>query len=297
MKNQEIADRFDEIADALELKGDLRFKVLAYRKVSRALQELTEDIAELAAQNKLRAIPGIGEGTAKKIIEYLETGKMKKYEEALKVYRNAQIEAPEASELHYNIGTTLLSKKDFAGAIQELEKTLNAKDPQLQQRAYYNIGNGEYRLGEELIAQGKQEGVQHWQQAIEAYKKSLKLNSSDLDAKFNIEFVQNKLKEMAQNSPQNKQPQQQQNQSPQQQNQQQPQEKNKEQQQPEQQAQSAEKKAEQKKDEQQGEQEKQQMSKEDALRLLDAVKDEEKDLQKKLRKMEVSTPRGISKDW
>jgi DNA polymerase (family 10) len=83
MKNQEIALLFDEIADALELKGELQFKVLAYRKAARALQTLTEDIAVLARENRLRTIPGIGDGTARKIAEYLETGRMKKHAEAL----------------------------------------------------------------------------------------------------------------------------------------------------------------------------------------------------------------------
>jgi Ca-activated chloride channel homolog len=215
----------------------------------------------------------------------------KKYEEALKVYRDAQIEEPESPELHYNIGTTLFRKKGYEEAIKELEKTLTAKDPQLQQKAYYNMGDCQYRLGEEMVAQGKQEGGQHWQQAIEAYKKSLELNSNDMDAKCNIEFVQNKLKELAQNSPQNKQQQQQQNQQNKQD------QKKDQQQKQDQQKQAGEKKDEQQKEGQQGEQDKQQMSKEDAQRLLDAVKDEEKDLQKKLRKVQVGVPRGISKDW
>jgi DNA polymerase (family X) len=84
MKNQEIATLFEEIADALELKGDLQFKVLAYRRAARVIGSLTEDIAELAAQDQLRTIPGIGEGTAKKIVEYLKTGKMQKHAEALR---------------------------------------------------------------------------------------------------------------------------------------------------------------------------------------------------------------------
>ena len=83
MKNKEIAVQFEEIADALELKGEMQFKVLAYRRAARSVEELTEDVAELAKSGKLREIPGIGEGTAKKIVEYLNTGKMKKHAEAL----------------------------------------------------------------------------------------------------------------------------------------------------------------------------------------------------------------------
>jgi tetratricopeptide (TPR) repeat protein len=194
------------------------------------------------------------------------------HEEALKTYRDAQIEDPESPALHYNIGTTLYRKKAYQEAVQELEKALTSKDPLLQQRAYYNIGNCQYRAGEELVAQGKQEGVETMRQAIEAYKKALELKSDDMDAKFNVEFVQNRLKELAQNSPQNQQ--QQQNKQDQQKQDQQKQDQKKQQQQPSQ----------------------EQMSQEDAQRLLDAVKDEEKDLQKKLRKVEGSG-RGAVRDW
>ncbi|MEO0075859.1 MAG: DNA polymerase/3'-5' exonuclease PolX [candidate division WOR-3 bacterium] len=83
MKNKEIAAIFDRIADALEFKGEQLFRVLAYRKAARIIEELTEDIELLNQQNKLRHIPGIGEGIAKKIDEYLKTGHMKKLTEAM----------------------------------------------------------------------------------------------------------------------------------------------------------------------------------------------------------------------
>jgi DNA polymerase (family 10) len=83
MKNQELADIFNQIADALEFQGELPFRIIAYRKAARTLDELTEDIETIAAKGALMEIPGIGEGIAKKIDEYLKTGKMKKYEEVL----------------------------------------------------------------------------------------------------------------------------------------------------------------------------------------------------------------------
>jgi len=81
MKNQELARLFDRIADALELKGETGFRVLAYRKAARVLAELTEDVATLDAEGRLQTVPGIGAGIAKKIHEYLTTGKMKKFQE------------------------------------------------------------------------------------------------------------------------------------------------------------------------------------------------------------------------
>jgi DNA polymerase (family 10) len=83
MKNKEIASIFSRIADALEIKGEMQFKVIAYKKASRILEDLTEDIETTAKEKRLQKIPGIGEGMAKKIEEYLETGRMKKYAEAL----------------------------------------------------------------------------------------------------------------------------------------------------------------------------------------------------------------------
>jgi DNA polymerase (family 10) len=83
MKNKEIASIFSRIADALEIKGEMQFKVIAYKKAARILEDLTEDIQTIAREKSLQKIPGIGEGMAKKIEEYLETGKMKKYAEAL----------------------------------------------------------------------------------------------------------------------------------------------------------------------------------------------------------------------
>ncbi|OGD20024.1 MAG: DNA polymerase III [Candidatus Aminicenantes bacterium RBG_13_64_14] len=84
MKNREIAGMFDKIADALEIRGETGFKVVAYRKASRILQDMTEDIGEVARQGQLETVPGIGEGLAKKIAEYLGTGKMTKYAEVMK---------------------------------------------------------------------------------------------------------------------------------------------------------------------------------------------------------------------
>jgi len=81
--NKEVADLLFKIADALEILGEMQFKVLAYRKAARVISELPEDLRKIYKEGKLEEIPGIGEGIAKKIKEYIETGKMKKAEEVL----------------------------------------------------------------------------------------------------------------------------------------------------------------------------------------------------------------------
>ncbi len=83
MKNKELAAIFSRIADALEIKGEKGFKVIAYRKASRILEDLNEDIEDVAKEKRLLTIPGVGSGIANKIEEYIQTGDMKKHMEAL----------------------------------------------------------------------------------------------------------------------------------------------------------------------------------------------------------------------
>ena len=84
MKNREIAEIFEKMADILDFKGENPFKINAYRKAARVIGDLHDDIEAIYKQGKLKDIPGVGTGIAKKIEEYLTTGKMTKYEEVAK---------------------------------------------------------------------------------------------------------------------------------------------------------------------------------------------------------------------
>jgi DNA polymerase (family 10) len=76
MQNDEIAAVFDDIAGLLEIKKDNIFKIRAYRKAALAIRELAENVAGLAAENRLGEIPGVGEAIKKKIIELVTTGRL-----------------------------------------------------------------------------------------------------------------------------------------------------------------------------------------------------------------------------
>jgi DNA polymerase (family 10) len=84
VKNKELADLFERMADVLEFKNENPFKISAYRRASRVLGDLTQDIQEITESGELKKVPGIGEGMAQKIEEYLKTGKISKYEEVKK---------------------------------------------------------------------------------------------------------------------------------------------------------------------------------------------------------------------
>ena len=81
MKNKEISAIFNEIADILELKGENRYRIAAYRRGARSIEGLSESIEQLAADGSLVSIPGIGKDLESKILEYLEQGKVTYLEE------------------------------------------------------------------------------------------------------------------------------------------------------------------------------------------------------------------------
>lgn len=80
MKNQEIARVLYEIGDYLEMEG-VQFKPRAYRKAAQNIESLSVDIEDLYRKGELENISGVGKSIAKKIEEYLETGKVKKLQE------------------------------------------------------------------------------------------------------------------------------------------------------------------------------------------------------------------------
>jgi DNA polymerase (family 10) len=76
LTNQELAEKFEEIADLLEIKGEVIYKTLAYRKAAESLRSLGEDAAVLYDQKRLTEIPGVGKAISEKISELLTTGQL-----------------------------------------------------------------------------------------------------------------------------------------------------------------------------------------------------------------------------
>jgi DNA polymerase (family 10) len=75
IKNSDIADIFDQIADCLEIEGENPFKIRAYRNASRTIRGLGPEVRDLLATGEdLTVLPGIGKELAAKIVEILETG-------------------------------------------------------------------------------------------------------------------------------------------------------------------------------------------------------------------------------
>ena len=78
--NRQVAEMFYQIADLLEIQGEVIYKVLAYRKAADSIASLGQDINEVWRKGKLTDIPGVGKAIAEKIDELLATGQLGFYE-------------------------------------------------------------------------------------------------------------------------------------------------------------------------------------------------------------------------
>ncbi|HEU5090078.1 MAG TPA: helix-hairpin-helix domain-containing protein, partial [Roseiflexaceae bacterium] len=80
LTNRQIADVFHAIADSMEILGEDRFRLQAYRRAGDALVDLPQPLSAYRAQDELDKIPGVGKAIADKIVELLDTGKLEFYE-------------------------------------------------------------------------------------------------------------------------------------------------------------------------------------------------------------------------
>ncbi|MBW3018931.1 DNA polymerase III, partial [Candidatus Woesearchaeota archaeon] len=86
MKNKELAKIFFEMADALELMN-VQWKPNAYRKAARSIDTMSRSVDSIYSKDGikgLKKIPGVGQGIAEKIEEFLKTGRIKEYQKLAK---------------------------------------------------------------------------------------------------------------------------------------------------------------------------------------------------------------------
>jgi len=76
LRNGEVAEVLDRLGELVEANGEDRFKVIAYRRAATSIRNMDEDIETLWRERKLEDIQYVGQGIAKKIDEYLRTGRL-----------------------------------------------------------------------------------------------------------------------------------------------------------------------------------------------------------------------------
>lgn len=81
MKNREVAELLDRLGELVEADGDDRFKVVAYHRAATSIRNMAEDVEVYWREKRLEDIRYVGEGIARKIDEYLSTGKLRLLED------------------------------------------------------------------------------------------------------------------------------------------------------------------------------------------------------------------------
>lgn len=213
----------------------------------------------------------------------------KNYPGALDKYVEANDGKAHRQELAYNLANTFYQQKKYPEALRELEKAVARGDSPLNEKIYFNRGNTFFQMGK-------------YPEAIESYKKTLELAPSDKEAKHNLELALKKLQENPQEQqkdskkkdPQSKQDKQDQKQeSSSDQQKQQPPSQPKDQQK---QSQDSNKSEGENKQPQPGQQQKPGMDPKEALRILDALNQQEKQEQRK-QALKIQRERVGGKDW
>ncbi|HEU4323150.1 MAG TPA: DNA polymerase/3'-5' exonuclease PolX [Roseiflexaceae bacterium] len=140
LSNREIADVFHAIAATLELMGETRFRVQAYRRAGEALQELPAPLATYRERGELEQIPGVGRAIADKIEELLDTGHLRFYDDlqkqlpgsALELLRIPNVGPRTAGRLYTELGISSVPELKAAIADGRLAKVKGFGDKTIQ---------------------------------------------------------------------------------------------------------------------------------------------------------------------
>jgi Ca-activated chloride channel family protein len=131
------------------------------------------------------------------------------YSAAEEQYQASLDKEPKQPQLEFNVGSAAYKAGDYAKAAAAFQNALGATDVPLQQSAYYNLGNTQFRVGQKTATSNPQDTIKTWQQAVQSYDSALQITPGDADAKFNRDLVQQRLEQL-QKQEQQKQDQQQQ---------------------------------------------------------------------------------------
>lgn len=118
-----IIDTLEAIAQLLEMKGELIFKIRAYTNAARAVETYPGDIPSMARAGQLQKIDGIGEAIAAKITELVTTGRLEYFETLKAGFPPGLLDLFQLQGLGAKKIRTL-HEKLAVGSIADLEKVL-----------------------------------------------------------------------------------------------------------------------------------------------------------------------------
>jgi Ca-activated chloride channel family protein len=116
-----------------------------------------------------------------------------KFKQSADEYGRALARAPNDVKLQYNLGVAAYKSGEYAKAGDALGRSLHADRLDLQENAYYDLGNVLFRVGQETVAKQPEQTTEKWKKSIASYESALKLNPKDQDAIYNRDLVKRKL--------------------------------------------------------------------------------------------------------
>ena len=82
--NEQIAELFENMGSLLEMKGDTIFKIRAYQRAARTIEQLSSPLVQAVENGEdLTKIPGVGKAISEKIAEFIGTGQVAAYQRLL----------------------------------------------------------------------------------------------------------------------------------------------------------------------------------------------------------------------
>jgi Ca-activated chloride channel homolog len=129
-----------------------------------------------------------------------------------KEYTAAAVKEPTKAELQFNAGSAAYKSGDLAQAATAFQNSLHTDQVPVQQGAYYNLGNTQFRLGQKTEKSNPQETIETWEKAVSSYDAALQIEPDDLQAKHNRDLVKHQIEQLKKQEDRKKQQQQQQQQ-------------------------------------------------------------------------------------
>ncbi|MXW65747.1 MAG: tetratricopeptide repeat protein [Gemmatimonadales bacterium] len=139
-------------------------------------------IATLAAAAPVEVRAQAGRAETREGNRLYEEGR---FAEAHEKYLEALLEAPDSPIIRFNDGNALYQGENYEPALESFRAAVESGDPELAAAAWYNLGNTLYRQGA-------------LPESLEAFKQALRADPADADAKHNLERVLEQMQEQEQ---------------------------------------------------------------------------------------------------
>lgn len=190
------------------------------------------------------------------------------YENSEVSYRKALEEESNSFNALFNLGDAIYKQEKYEDAAGEFNGVAQMNTDNINRaKTFHNLGNS-------LLKANRLE------ESIEAFKNALRNNPDDLETKYNLAYAQDLLKQQQQDQEQKQKDQ------------------NQDQDKEQQQDRQEQKQEQQDKNEQQQQPKPDQISKEDARRLLEALANDEKNIQEKIKKAKAKQQKvRTTKEW